>query len=42
MLCFEINSFEEFILLEDVSIIIYILLYFKEKFMSLKIIILMK
>ena len=44
MLCFEINSFEEFILFEYVRLIIYIyiLLYFKEKFMSLEIIILMK
>ena len=42
MLCFEINSFELFILLEDVSLITYILLYFKEEFMLLEIIILVK
>ena len=42
MLCFEINRFGEFILLEYVSLIIYILLYFKGEFMSLEIIILMK
>ena len=41
MLCFEINSFEEFILLEDVSLIIHIV-NFEEEFLSLEIIIHMK